>query len=98
MDISVNFPVNETHYIMLRNVKQFPILQIYGQNWRRAADFESYYNASGWYYSEQEQTLVLKIAHRSNTELVRLLFVAPAPPPPPPPPPPAPPPEPDFFE
>jgi len=92
MDITVRFPVNETHYIMLRNVKQFPILQIYGQNWRRAADFESYYNASGWYYSEQEQTLVLKIAHRSNTELVRLLFVAPAPAPPPPPPPPAPPP------
>jgi hypothetical protein len=100
MDITVRFPVNETHYIMLRNVKQFPILQIYGQNWRRAADFESYYNASGWYYSEQEQTLVLKIAHRSNTELVRLLFVAPTPPPPPPPPPPAPPPPPppDAFD
>jgi len=94
MDISVKFPVNETHYVMLRNVKPFPILQIYGQNWRRAADFESYYNASGWYYSEQEQTLVLKIAHRSNTELIRVLFVAPAPPPPPPPPP-APPPEPE---
>jgi hypothetical protein len=99
MDISVRFPVNETHYIMIRNVRPFPILQIYGQNWRRAADFESYYNASGWYYSEQEQTLVLKIAHRSNTELIRILFVAPAPaptpaptpapaPPPPPPPPP----------
>jgi hypothetical protein len=87
MDISVRFPVNETHYVMLSNVKPFPILQIYGQNWRRAADFESYYNASGWYYSEQEQTLVLKIAHRSNTELIRILFVAPAPPPPPPPPP-----------
>jgi hypothetical protein len=90
MDINVRFPVNETHYIMLRNIKPFPILQIYGQNWRRAADFESYYNASGWYYSEPEQTLVLKIAHRSNTEHIRILFVAPAPPPPPPPPPPDP--------
>jgi hypothetical protein len=88
MDISVRFPAGETHYIMIRNVKPFPILQIYGQNWRRAADFEGYYNASGWYYSEQDQTLVLKIAHRSNTELVRVLFVAPAPAPPPPPPPP----------
>jgi hypothetical protein len=96
MDISVRFPVNETHYIMLRNVKPFPILQIYGQNWRRAADFESYYNASGWYYSEEEQTLVLKIAHRSNTELIRILFVAPPPPPPPPPSPPPPAAEPDY--
>jgi len=102
MDISVRFPVNETHYVMIRNVKPFPILQIYGQNWRRAADFESYYNASGWYYSEQEQTLVIKIAHRSNTELIRILFVAPTPTPAPAPvpvPAPAPPPspvEPDY--
>jgi hypothetical protein len=84
MEISVSFPVNETHYVMLRNVKPFPVLQIYGQSWRRAVDFESYYNTSGWYYSEQEQTLVVKVAHRSSTELIRILFVAPPPPPPPP--------------
>ncbi|MCL2270000.1 MAG: hypothetical protein FWC24_01520 [Treponema sp.] len=77
MDISVRFPVGETHYVMLRNVPSFPQLQIYGMNWRRAVDFESYYNASGWYYFEQERTLVLKLNHRSTTETVRILFTAP---------------------
>ena len=87
MDIRVSFPVGETHYLVLRNVKPFPLLQIYDSNWRRAYDFESYYDSSGWYYFESDQTLVVKLRHRSNVELVRILFVAPPPPPPPPPPP-----------
>jgi len=77
MDISVRFPIGETHYVMLRNVPPFPLLQIYGVNWRRAVDFESYYNSSGWYYFEQERILVLKINQRSNPEIVRILFTVP---------------------
>ena len=78
MDIAIRFPVGTTHYVMLRNIAPFPLLQIYDMNWRRAADFESYYNASGWYYFEQEQILVIKISHRSNVETVRILFTVPA--------------------
>jgi len=77
MDISIKFPVGETHYIMLNNVKPFPLLQIYDVNWRRAFDFESYYNSSGWYYFEREQILVLKINHRSNVEHVKIYFTVP---------------------
>jgi hypothetical protein len=77
MDISIKFPVGETHYIMLNNIKPFPLLQIYDVNWRRAFDFESYYNSSGWYYFEREQTLVLKINHRSNVEHVKIYFTVP---------------------
>ena len=84
MDIYVRFPVNETHYIMLRGVKPFPLLQIYDSNWRRASDFESYYDSSGWNYFESEQTLVLKIRHRSNTEHIKILYVVPRVEPPPP--------------
>jgi hypothetical protein len=106
MDIAIRFPVGETHYVMLRNVKPFPLLQIYDTNWRRAVDFESYYNSSGWYYFEQERTLILKMSQRSNVETVRIYFTVPrAPepepepePPPPPPPPPEPPPPPPAFE
>jgi hypothetical protein len=102
MDISIRFPVGETHYVMLRNVRPFPLLQIYDTNWRRAVDFESYYNSSGWYYFEQERTLILKMSQRSNVEMVRIYFTVPSPPEPepepepepPPPPPPPPPPEP----
>jgi len=84
MDIAVSFPVGDTHYLMLRNVKPIPALQIYGTNWRRASDFESYYDSSGWNYFSQEQTLVLKIRHRSNVENIRILFVLPRVEPPPP--------------
>jgi hypothetical protein len=96
MDILIRFPVGETHYVMLRNVRPFPLLQIYDTNWRRAVDFESYYNSSGWYYFEQERTLVLKMSQRSNVETVRIYFTVPRAPepepePPPPPPPPLPP-------
>ena len=86
MDIRVTFPVGETHYIALRSIRPFPLLQIYDANWRRAYDFESYYDSSGWYYFESEQTLVLKIRHRQNVENIRILFVAPRVEPPPPPP------------
>jgi len=77
MDISIRFPAGETHYVMLRNVPPFPLLQIYGVNWRRAVDFESYYNSSGWYYFEQERILVLKMNQRSAVENVRIYFTAP---------------------
>jgi hypothetical protein len=77
MDISIRFPVGETHYVMLYNVPPFPLLQIYEVNWRRAVDFESYYNSSGWNYFEQERILVVKINQRSNTENVRIYFTAP---------------------
>jgi hypothetical protein len=85
MDIAVRFPVGETHYVMLRNVRPFALLQIYEMNWRRAVDFESYYNSSGWYYFEQERILVIKLSHRSNVENVKIYFTAPRIPEPQPP-------------
>jgi hypothetical protein len=86
MDISITrFPVGETHYVMLYNVPPFPLLQIYEVNWRRAVDFESYYNSSGWYYFEQDRILVIKINQRSNTENVRIYFTVPRAPEPEPP-------------
>jgi hypothetical protein len=77
LDIFVRFPVGETHYVMFRNVPPFALLQIYGMNWRRAYDFESYYNSSGWYSFEQERILVIKLNHRSSTENVRIYFTIP---------------------
>jgi len=77
MNISIQFPLGETHYVMLYNVPPFPLLQIYEVSWRRAVDFESYYNSSGWYYFEQERILVVKINQRSNTENVRIYFTVP---------------------
>ena len=65
MDIEVKFPVGETHYILLRNVRPFYSIQIHGSDWRRAADFENYYDSSGWFYYENDQSLVIKLRHRT---------------------------------
>jgi len=80
MDIRVDFPVGQTHFVMLRNVRPFAQLQVHGQNVPRNASFENS-NVSGWYYFADEQTLVVKIQHRVNSELVRVVFTAPPPPP-----------------
>ena len=80
MDIFVDFPVGQTHYVMLRNVRPFALLQIYGMNTSRNPSFEDLYNVSGWDYFADEQTLVLKIQHRTNVERVRVLFTVPPPP------------------
>jgi len=77
MDIAIQFPLGDTHYLVLNNIKPFPLLQIYDTNWRRAFDFESYYNSSGWYYFEREQMLILKINHRSTVEHVKIYFTVP---------------------
>jgi len=93
MDVYVDFPVGQTHYVMLRNVRPFVQLQMHGQNISRNPSFEDNYGVSGWYYFADEQALVLKIQHRTNVERVRVLFTIPPPAPvaaPPPPPPPAP--------
>jgi len=93
MDIYVDFPVGQAHYVMLRNVRPFVQLQMHGQNTPRNPLFEDSYGVSGWYYFADEQALLLKIQHRTNVERVRVLFTVPppaptpAPPPPPPPPP-----------
>ena len=97
MDVYVDFPVGQAHYVMLRNVRPFVQLQMHGQNTPGNPSFEDNYGVSGWYYFAEEQALVLKLQHRTNVERVRVLFTvppptpapaaaAPAPPPPPPPP------------
>ena len=98
MDILVDFPAGETHYLLLTNIDPFPLLQIYGQNWRTAVTFESYYNAPGWIYLPAHRVLVLKLRHRTQVEPVRILFTVPPPPPPPPSPAPPPPSAPPITE
>ena len=95
MDVAVDFPAGQSHYVMLRNVRPFVQLHMHGANTVRNPSFENNQGVSGWYYFEEEQTLVLKIHHRANVENVRVVFTIPQAPPPvvvaaPPPPAPAP--------
>ncbi|MDR3139885.1 MAG: hypothetical protein LBT95_09495 [Treponema sp.] len=74
LDIAVSFPVGETHYMILRGVKPFAKIQLYDMDFRTDPQFERY-DSSGWVYSAQEQTLLLKMKHRSAVEHIRLFYL-----------------------
>jgi hypothetical protein len=77
-DITVSFPAGETHYMMIRGLRPFAVLQLYGIDYPSDPQFERY-DSSGWVYSPQEQTLLLKMKHRSSSERIRVLYTAPVP-------------------
>ncbi|MDR0403665.1 MAG: hypothetical protein LBH35_08775 [Treponema sp.] len=74
-DITVSFPAGETHYMIIRGLRPFAVLQLYGIDYPSDPQFERY-DSSGWAYSPQEQTLLLKMRHRSSTERIRILYNA----------------------
>lgn len=73
IDISVDFSVGLTHYVMLRGVHPFKKIQLYDIDFRTDPNFERY-DSSGWAYSESEQTLLVKMKHKSPTEHIRIFY------------------------
>jgi hypothetical protein len=75
LDIAVTFPAGETHYLMLRGVRPFARVQLHGIDFPSNPQFERA-ETSGWTYSAPEQTLLIKMRHRSATEHIRILQTA----------------------
>jgi hypothetical protein len=73
LDIAVSFPVGETHYMLIRGLRPFVKLQLYGIDYRTDPQFERY-DSSGWSFSSSEQTLLLKLKHRSQVEHIRIFY------------------------
>jgi len=73
MDISVNFPVNETHYMIIRGVKPFTKIQLYNMDYRSDPQFERY-DSSGWSYIAAEQILLVKMKHKAEDEHIRIFY------------------------
>ncbi|MDR0556284.1 MAG: hypothetical protein LBG43_00205 [Treponema sp.] len=74
LDIEVDFPAGETHYMLIRNIPPSIVrLQLYNLTYRTAVDFERY-DSSGWVYSTSEQTLLVKMRHRSQIEHIRIFW------------------------
>jgi len=82
LNITFSFPANTSHYVIIRGIRPFVRLQIYGSDWRSEAQFERS-DSSGWVYHQQDQILILKLRHRSTVENVRIIYRVEAPPPPP---------------
>jgi hypothetical protein len=73
LDISVSFVSGETHYMILRGIRAFTKIQLYGMDFRTDPQFERY-DSSGWRYIAGEQTLIVKMKHRNAIEHVRIFY------------------------
>ena len=73
LNIAFSFPVSSSHYAIIRGVRPFIKIQIYGMDWRTDSQFERY-DSSGWVYYPQEQILILKVRHRTQIENVRVFY------------------------
>ncbi|MDR1909139.1 MAG: hypothetical protein LBQ35_04425 [Spirochaetaceae bacterium] len=83
LDIAVRFPPGDTHYLIIRGLRPFTLIQIYGVDYRSDAQFERY-DSAGWVYDRAEQALLVKMRHRSPEEHIRVIYTPPRPAPQPP--------------
>ncbi len=79
LNLSFSFPVSMTHHVIIRGIRPFIKLQIHEMDWRSDSRFERY-DASGWVYYPESQTLILKLRHRTAVESVKIFYVPEAPP------------------
>jgi hypothetical protein len=80
LEIAVTFPAGETHYMIIRGVRPFAKIQLYNMDYRTDPQFERY-DSSGWAYSASEQSLIIKMKHKTQVEYVRIFYPAPPSPP-----------------
>lgn len=71
--ITIDFPVDDTHYLIIKGIRPFEGIEIYGMPFRTDPRFEGY-NSSGYVYDEQTQTLFLKSRHKTAREIIRLMY------------------------
>jgi hypothetical protein len=80
LNISISFPQNMTHYVIIRGVRPFIKIQIHETDWRTDNQFERY-DSSGWVYYQQEQVLAVKLKHRVTVENIKVIYRVVEPPP-----------------
>jgi hypothetical protein len=73
LEITLDFPAGGTHYLLVRGIKPFSRIQIRGMDYRTDPRFEQY-DSPGWVYSSSEQTLLIKMLHKTQEERIRVVF------------------------
>ena len=71
--IRAKFPQNEVHHMIIRGIKKFSAIDIYGIAYRTDPRFESY-NSSGYVFENDTESLLLKDRQRSAEEEINLYF------------------------
>jgi len=73
LELNVTFPIDKAHYLIIRGIRPFSKIQIRGMDYRTDPRYETY-NSPGWAYSAAEQSLMVKLAHRSTVETIKIFF------------------------
>ena len=71
--LSIDFPLEYTHYVIFKGIPAFEQIFIYDMAFRTDPRFETY-NSSGYVYKSDTQTLLLKSRHKSQLEKVRMSY------------------------
>ena len=73
--VTMDFPAGSIHHIAIKGIKRFQVLYMNGIRWNGDPNFQRYY--AGWNYDEANETLYVKIRHRTVTETIRILHYDP---------------------
>ena len=71
--LTVKFPLSYTHYLIVNGIDTFKSIYIYDMAFRTDPRFETY-NSSGYVYQKDNYSLLLKSRHRSENEVIRLVY------------------------
>jgi hypothetical protein len=71
--IKAAFPQSEIHHMIIRGIKKFSAIDIYGIAYRTDPRFESY-NSSGYVFENDTESLLLKYRQRSAEEEIKLYY------------------------
>ena len=71
--IKAAFPQSEIHHMIIRGIKKFSAIDIYGIAYRTDPRFESY-NSSGYVFENDTESLLLKYRQRSPEEEIKLYY------------------------
>jgi len=73
LELNITFTPGESHYMIIRGIRPFSKIQMRGMDYRTDPKYESY-NSPGWAYSQEEQSLMVKLAHRTEVETIKIFF------------------------
>ncbi len=73
LTLTIDFPINLTHYLITKNIPAFNSIYIYGMAFRTDPRFETY-NSSGYVYKSETKSLLLKSRHKAQNENIRLVL------------------------
>lgn len=71
--LNFTFPIGSTHHAIIHGIQNFDQILIYEMSYRSDPRFETY-NASGYAYQADSQTLLIKSRHRTQIETITLNY------------------------